>query len=618
MIFLGVNFRVKMPVYNGFIVIGQDSSNNTPVVLNAITDTVSNVLIFVQDFTGISAYNNNMGTANKIEYRTTPYNQLVAAMPLYSTAGPGGVGTNKSSLLFTNGSTSTWSDTSGVPGFDTTDANITAGDQIVMRRGYFDGSDNTVVVGLNNVSGANQLLYNKDDISTTWSSILAGGLASVDFIRTIASRPGTNDNWIVVTTGNTNGTIIYYKSGISTFSASSGFNTQWIQDSDTIASGFGKIGASTDGWIIAGNVQNTIQDASSLIQTSYLDGSGGWTAYGGALFEVQISITRYPARWNPRCIATDNAGTWVIGYSAGMTTGVNPVGIMYSTDYGQTFIDSSFNAFFPISTTNCTYECLGLAYGVVDGQGYFVASGIFYQGSTPLSNYSILQSTNGTSWFPSDIPGSFSFGNGITNDVIYTQMDVVCLLKGSKIKTPEGYVQIETLKQGDTILMPNGLEREIVDIPCQTVPNEPHLAPYIIPAGKLGATEDLYLSPTHSVFIDGKFIEAQFLGYKRADLTDRFFEYYNISLGGFRDELLDAQGVTIESHGKPFKGAEKPFHEKVAVRKDLPRDTLYPEDVRNGLIAKLQQESPYTVSELQNFSDQELRYILLGDNIELL
>ncbi len=621
MIFLVVNFRIRMPVYNGFIVIGKDSANNTPVVLNAITDTVSNVLTFVQDFTDISGYNSNMGTANKIEYRTTGYNQLVAAMPTYQTVGPSG--TNNSSLLFTNGSTSSWSDTSGVAGFDTFGANDTTA-QIIMRNGYFDGSDNTVVVGVNYGSASNVILYNKGDITNTWSNSSSSfGPASNTAIRTIANRSG-NDKWIVVGNGDYGAgqsLNISYKDGISSdsFSPSSGFNSNWLALSGVMASGFGKVGPSAlDGWLIAGNA-NISSDSSnnSLVYTNSIDGSGGWIGYGTDIFKVSGT------RWNPRCMATDGGGQWVIGYTAGMTTGVNPVGIIYSNNNAQTFVDCSFNVFgFPVppeNVANYTYACYGLAYGNVDGQNYFVATGMLYDNdlSIYLPNYSILQSIDGINWSPSNIPGGFNLGNNGTDDVIYTQMDVVCLLKGSKIKTPEGYVAIETLKPGDTILMPNGLEREIVEVPRQTVPNELHLAPYIIPAGKLGATEDLYISPTHSVFIDGKFIEAQFLGYKRASLPDRTIEYYNISLGGFRDELLDAQGVTIESLGKPFKGTEKGVVQgKVSVRKDLSKDSIYPEDVRNGLIAKLQQETAFSVSELQGFSDQELRYILLGDYVD--
>lgn len=605
MIFLVVNFRVKMPVYSGFIAVGNNDSLTPPPstskVLNAISYNGSNELIFVQDFTNFPA---NIGHANKIEYKTN-VNQLIAAMPTYQTAGPGGAGTNQSSLVFTNGSTSTWSDTSGVAGFDTTGAINTPGYEIVMRQGYFDGSNNAIIVGVNN-NTTNTLLYNKGNIANTWSSSSSSfGPGSTSVIRTIASRPG-NDNWIVVGNGDYGSgqaLNISYKDGISasSFSNASGYNSNWLASSTTLASGFGKVGSSaSDGWLIAGNVQDTIQDASSLLLSTYTDGSGGWTAYGGPLFKVST------ARWNPRCMATDGGGQWVIGYTASTTS--NFVGMIYSNDNGQTFTDSTID----ISVTNTGFACYGLAYGTIGTNSYFVATGQM----TGSARYSILWSRDGgNTWFNIEYPYSEFTTQGF--DVIFTQMDVVCLLKGSKIKTPEGYVAIETLKSGDTILMPNGLEREIIEVPLQTVPNEPHLAPYIIPAGKLGATEDLYLSPTHSVFIDGKFIEAQFLGYKRASLPDRAIEYYNISLGGFRDELLDAQGVTIESLGKPFKGTEKGVVQgKVSVRKDLSKDSIYPEDVRNGLIAKLQQETAFSVSELQDFSDQELRYILLGDYVD--
>jgi hypothetical protein len=605
MIFLDVKFRVKMPVYPGFIAIGSDDAFTPPPftskVLNAISNNTNNELIFVQDFTNFpSTTNNEIYYANKIEYKTN-VNQLIAAMPTYQTDGPGGVGTNNSSLVFTtSGSTSTWADTSGVVGFDTTDANTS--EPIIMRKGYFDGSDNSILVAVNNGSATNTILYNKnDDLTTSWASINGVGSATIDFIRTMTGRPG-NDNWIVVTSGSANGTIVYYKSGTSTFSVEPSFNTAWMANSTTYASGFGKVGPSAlDGWLLAGNTTDSGGDTNSLAYTTSLDGSGGWTAYGGSLFKIST------ARWNPRCMATDGSNNWVIGYTA--SNDPNFIGMIYSNNYGQTFTNAVVDSSVPASG----FACYGLAYGTIGTKNYFVASGQMVGSAV----YSILWSDDGgATWYAVETPYSEFTSQGF--DVIFTNMDVVCLLKGSKVKTPEGYVAIETLSKGDTVLMPNGLERGIVDIPHQTVPNEPHLAPYIIPAGKLGASEDLYLSPTHSVFIDGKFIEAQFLGYKRASLPGKAIEYYNISLGGFRDELLDAQGVQIESLGKPFKGAENLFHEKVAIRSTLPKDALYPEDVRNGLIAKLQKESPYTVSELQNLSDQELRYILLGDNVDIL
>ena len=614
-----------MPTYSGFIAIGNDDSSPTPVystsmVLNAISYNTNNEPIVVQDFLNFPIATNPAAIyhANKIEYKTN-VNQLIAAMPTYQTDGPGGVGTNNSSLVFTtSGSTSTWVDTSGVVGFDTTDANNTTA-PIIMRKGYFDGSDNSIVVIVNNVnSTTNFLLYNKnDDLTTTWSQISAGDYSDAR-ILTISNRPGT-ENWIVVGTGDYGGPDpeinIAYKTGsigAPSLSPAVGYDVNSLSTSGTLASGFGKVGPSeSDGWLIAGDVQNIISDASSLLFTNNLDGSGGWIAYGGALFELG------QARWNPRCMATNGDNQWVIGYTASSNSTF--IGIIYSNDYGVTFIDAAFGSSIP---SNYVFVCYGITYGTIYGttgpKNYFVATGQMTDSLTVYQpQYSILQSLDGgVTWDEADIIPSPFTSQGF--DVIFTEMDVVCLLKGSKVKTPEGYMAIETLAKGDTILMPNGLEREIVDIPRQTVPNEPHLAPYIIPAGKLGASEDLYISPTHSVFIDSKFIEAQFLGYKRASLPDRAIEYYNISLGGFRDELLDAQGVTIESHGKPFNGTEKPFYEKVAVRKDLSKDSIYPEDVRNGLIAKLQKESPYTVSELQTFSDQELRYILLGDNVDLL
>jgi hypothetical protein len=596
-----------MPTYSGFIVSGDDTSASTSTILNSISDGGTGVLQYVRDFTNYPASRNN---AVQIKYTTSPYNQLITANPV-----------NKSIVFTDTGSTSIWNNSSGgyLQGF-ISDIDMVA-NSLLLETGTFDTSGNTTMVACVNASNFNfniEVYYNRyiiDNVNT-WTAITIGQFGSPVLIKE------NNGYWLllnyeILASSPTNPITLFYNTG-STFSQ---VNTAlytipaFDEGPGTYAMEYGKLSSSTSGWILASN-----DSTNSLWKSGDPTGAAAnWTQYTGIVSGVLFSTTTtiLNLRWDPTCMATDGNNNWVIGYSAGMgNTPGSQIGIVYSIDYGQTFADAEFGSSIPSAYV---FVCYGISYGTVLGNNYFVATGQMFEDNTlslTVPAFAILQSSDGVTWEQSNIIAGLFSTQGF--DVIYTEMDVVCLLKGSKVKTPEGYMAIETLAKGDTILMPNGLEREIVDIPRQTVPNEPHLSPYIIPAGKLGATEDLYLSPTHSVFINGKFIEAQFLGYKRASLPDRAIEYYNISLGGFRDELLDAQGVPIESLGKPFNGTEKPFYEKVAVRKDLSKDSIYPEDVRNGLIAKLQKESPYTVSELQTFSDQELRYILLGDNVDLL
>jgi hypothetical protein len=593
-----------MPTYSGFIAIGDD--NLKSAIFNSISYNGSNVLEYIQDFINFPSVGN---ASNKIEYTSISNKQLIAC----STAA--------SLIAFTDtNSTSVWSDSTSItlPGF-VNQADIIQ-NSMIMGKGLFNGVDDTVMIALTNAVPSGP--FSSQNISIYYNSSVINGLNGWTRIDTfIPSLPliirGTSaGNWLVLIQATPNDSPILLYNNSFNFLPVSSIIPSFDQLPGTYTMEYGQISSGTFGWIMAGD-----DTTYSLWKSGDTTGTANWTTIttAGSLFNSANTATS--TRWNPRCMATDGGTDWVIGYSAGMNnSGGSRIGIVHSIDYGATFTDSTYASGTVIPNTY-NFVCYGITYGTIYGttgpKNYFVATGLMTDFTTNYPQYSILQSLDGgATWDTADIIPSPYTNQGW--DVIYTQMDVVCLLKGSKVKTAEGYVPIETLAKGDTILMPNGLEREIVDIPRQTVPNEPHLTPYIIPAGKLGATEDLYISPTHSVFIDGKFIEAQFLGYKRASLPDRAIEYYNISLGGFRDELLDAQGVTIESLGKPFNGTEKPFYEKVAVRKDLSKDSIYPEDVRNGLIAKLQKESPYTVSELQTFSDQELRYILLGDNVDLL
>ena len=111
------------------------------------------------------------------------------------------------------------------------------------------------------------------------------------------------------------------------------------------------------------------------------------------------------------------------------------------------------------------------------------------------------------------------------------------------MKTPHGSQRIDSLKVGDIVSTPSGTAT-IKYIHCKEYTAGPSTNPYIIPAGKFGATSRLLISPRHCVSVGNQMIEARDLGLEREELSGSL-TYYNLSLTG-RANMIVA-GVEVES-----------------------------------------------------------------------
>ncbi len=133
----------------------------------------------------------------------------------------------------------------------------------------------------------------------------------------------------------------------------------------------------------------------------------------------------------------------------------------------------------------------------------------------------------------------------------------ICFLSGTKIQTPTGYKNIETLKVGDIVNTASGKEMPVKWVGIQSVEinsnrNLLKSNPVLIEASALGEgipSNDLSVSPNHAIYVDGLLINAGALVngvniYQEEPTED--FKYYHVELDSH--ELVIAQNTWAESY----------------------------------------------------------------------
>jgi hypothetical protein len=292
-------------------------------------------------------------------------------------------------------------------------------------------------------------------------------------------------------------------------------------------------------------------------------------------------------------IATNGTGTWV---AVGKSDSDRPTDrgqfwdglIVYSTNNGDVWSEI-------IIDTNRMFN------GITYQNNYWVATTQSYGTSTEQypNKSAIYISNNLTSWIPIEQTDMTIYEYSIQGG----SFDLQCLLKGTGISTPEGYISIENLKIGDKVITSNGSVKEITNVYMSHVLATDKTQPYIIPVGELGAIKDVYISPTHSVRAsNGELIEAQFLGYKQANI-EGIIEYYNISLGGNRNNMILAEGVAVESMGKDLQ-------KTVLDISSYPSTKLFSDTIRNSHIVKLHTQYNIPIKVLQGYPDSYIQELL--------
>ena len=155
-----------------------------------------------------------------------------------------------------------------------------------------------------------------------------------------------------------------------------------------------------------------------------------------------------------------------------------------------------------------------------------------------------------------DIPADATFENVGNGQITFKSP---CYLRGTHIATSEGEKRIEDLQAGDQVLTVSGRLATVKwvgyfklhsnRIPAQ---HATRAYPICITAGALAPnvpTRDLYVSPGHHMYFDGKLIPALQLvnGITiTQDFSLRAFEYFHVELDRF--DIILAEGAAAESY----------------------------------------------------------------------
>jgi hypothetical protein len=185
------------------------------------------------------------------------------------------------------------------------------------------------------------------------------------------------------------------------------------------------------------------------------------------------------------------------------------------------------------------------------------------------------------------------------------------LNKNLSISLVSGVKSIDELKPGDTIKLLSG-KTGVTDISLQKRKDTEIVLR--IPQGYIEmATEDIYITPGCLVYIPGYGgVDARFLGLEESSVSDETFVHLTVRHRG--DPIIYINGMTFILY-IPI------VHNRVCKRVDYIEDKsswaaerCYSEDTRNTLIVKLSQETSLSVSQLQSYQDQLLRYTLFNNN----
>jgi hypothetical protein len=133
---------------------------------------------------------------------------------------------------------------------------------------------------------------------------------------------------------------------------------------------------------------------------------------------------------------------------------------------------------------------------------------------------------------------------------------VICYAKGTYISTAKGMIPVEKLKVGDLILTVSGKHEPLKwlgfrTVDCKRHPNQEEAHPVRIAKDAFGLNQpvrDLYLSPLHSVYVDGILIPAIDLvnGSTVTQEVRSKITYFHVELP--THNAIYAEGLTAESY----------------------------------------------------------------------
>jgi len=148
-------------------------------------------------------------------------------------------------------------------------------------------------------------------------------------------------------------------------------------------------------------------------------------------------------------------------------------------------------------------------------------------------------------------------GTTIGSNTLQSQIDVaVCYVAGTRILTASGEVAVETLQVGDMLVTTSGAHRPVRwlgsrRVDCARHPEPSAVWPIRIQAGAFAEgvpTRDLWVSPGHSLFVEGVLIQADKLvnGATLVQVPLASVEYWHVELDSH--DVILAEGLAAESY----------------------------------------------------------------------
>ena len=146
-------------------------------------------------------------------------------------------------------------------------------------------------------------------------------------------------------------------------------------------------------------------------------------------------------------------------------------------------------------------------------------------------------------------------GNSVPTQTVVTNAVTQCFAAGTKIATPKGLRAVESLRMGDSVSLADGAAGTIEwvgsrQVDCQRHPEPEKVRPYRIAANAIARgipSRDLYLSPDHSVFLDGVLVPVKYLdnGSTIRQVKSHTVTYYHFELE--EHAVVRAEGLTVET-----------------------------------------------------------------------
>jgi hypothetical protein len=202
-------------------------------------------------------------------------------------------------------------------------------------------------------------------------------------------------------------------------------------------------------------------------------------------------------------------------------------------------------------------------YGNMIGAGSAVPVPLYFTTDSGLTteNFYHVASTVGDLMNVALSPGTFipvsNLDLAILKDTgVPVTSDVPCFVRGTRIRTPDGEVAIETLRVGANVVTLSGAIRPIVwigqrDVDCTRHPRPDRVYPVRIAAGAFGGgrpSRDLWISANHAVFFEGVLIPARLLvdGAAVASVPCARVTYFHLELESH--DVVFAEGLATETY----------------------------------------------------------------------